>query len=107
MSGGILRTHVHVIDDQGQRHVFAPGIEVPDWAAAKITNPKAWAEAPEAPGTDGGGQSNSEPPRSGKGSGRDAWSMFAAERDVQVPEGASREEIIAACEAAGVVEPAE
>lgn len=41
-----LATFVHVTDDKGASHVFGPADEVPAWAASKITNPKAWAEAP-------------------------------------------------------------
>jgi hypothetical protein len=41
-----LATNVHVTDDKGVTHVFGPADEVPTWAQALITNPKAWAEAP-------------------------------------------------------------
>jgi hypothetical protein len=110
MAGGILRTHVHVIDDQGRPHVFAPGVEVPDWAAEKITNPKAWAEAPKTgaePGGNGGGRSGGEPPRSGRGSSREAWAAYSAQRGVEAPDSATREEIIAELEERGIIEPAE
>lgn len=38
---------VHVKDGQGVSHAFGPADEVPAWAVQLITNPKAWAEAPE------------------------------------------------------------
>lgn len=41
-----LRTHVHVTDDSGAVHVFGPADEVPEWAQALITNPKAWQDPP-------------------------------------------------------------
>ncbi|WP_405620222.1 hypothetical protein [Streptomyces sp. NBC_00076] len=41
-----LATNVHVTDADGVSHVFGPADEVPTWAQALITNPKAWAEAP-------------------------------------------------------------
>jgi hypothetical protein len=41
-----LTTHVHVTDAEGTAHVFGPADEVPDWAQALITNPKAWTEPP-------------------------------------------------------------
>jgi hypothetical protein len=41
-----LATNVHVTDDEGTAHVFGPADEVPEWAQVRITNPKAWAEAP-------------------------------------------------------------
>jgi len=40
-----LASHVHVTDSEGVPHVFGPADEVPTWAEALITNPKAWAEA--------------------------------------------------------------
>lgn len=99
-----LATYVHVTDEDGQSHVFGPSDEVPAWAAKRITNKKAWAEAPE---TDDGEPSNGEPPRSGRGSGRDAWAAYAAEHGAEAPEGASREEIIAELEERGVIARAE
>ncbi|GAA3018316.1 hypothetical protein Sfulv_55180 [Streptomyces fulvorobeus] len=41
-----LKTNVHVTDDNGAAHVFGPADEVPEWAQALITNPKAWLEPP-------------------------------------------------------------
>ena len=41
-----LATNVHVTDSAGVGHVFGPADEVPEWAQALITNPKAWAVPP-------------------------------------------------------------
>lgn len=41
-----LAAYVHVTDEEGRSHIFSPADEVPAWAASKITNPKAWVEAP-------------------------------------------------------------
>lgn len=41
-----LNGFVHVTDETGTAHVFGPADDVPEWAQALITNPKAWAEAP-------------------------------------------------------------
>ncbi|MFG1872147.1 hypothetical protein [Micromonospora arborensis] len=43
------------------------------------------------------------PPRTGAGSGVDAWSAYAATQGVEVEDGARRDDIIAACERAGVL----
>jgi hypothetical protein len=43
---GRLASYVHVRDADGVVHVFGPDDEVPEWAAALITNPVAWAEPP-------------------------------------------------------------
>lgn len=42
-----LASVVHLVDDEGMNHVFSPDDEVPAWAASMITNPKAWAVAPQ------------------------------------------------------------
>lgn len=44
------------------------------------------------------------PPRSGKGSGVEAWRSFANLAGVKVPADASRDDIIAACERARVID---
>ncbi|MGA5869257.1 hypothetical protein [Streptomyces cinereoruber] len=45
------------------------------------------------------------PPRSGRGSGIDAWRKYAEDNGVEYDTHASREEIIAAAEQAGLIEP--
>ncbi|HWU21556.1 MAG TPA: hypothetical protein VN088_08525 [Nocardioides sp.] len=42
------------------------------------------------------------PPRSGRGSGTEAWASYAASNGVAVEDGASRDDIIAALDEAGV-----
>lgn len=42
------------------------------------------------------------PPRHGKGSGKDAWAAYAAGLGCEVPEGATRDQVIEALAAAGV-----
>ena len=44
------------------------------------------------------------PPRTGRGSGLQAWADFAAELGVTYPTSASRDDIIAACQAANVID---
>lgn len=113
MSGyasGRLGSYVHVVDDDGHRHVFGPSSEVPEWAAKKITNKRAWATAPTFPavtGTDpdgdGSGQGGdavtgevpARPPTSGKGSGVDVWRAHAEARGIAILENASRDDIVA------------
>jgi hypothetical protein len=104
-SGARLAGNVYV---DGQ--AYGPNDVVPDDVAARITNPKAWegGKLPAvadgaAASTDGGGDVLA-PPRSGAGSAKGAWAAFAEANGVDVPEGASREDIIAACERAQVIE---
>lgn len=104
-----LAAHVHVRDLQGRNRVFGPGDGVPAWAVKQITNPKAWGEggveqssAAAAPTPTGTGAT--PPPRSGKGSGVEAWREFADRKGVGTDDEMSRDDVIAACEAAGVIE---
>jgi hypothetical protein len=111
-----LRTTVH-IDGQA----YGPG-EVPDEVAARISNPNVWdGEAPAVAGSQVPEQpmspvltgrqvaaattadsADGPPPRGGAGSGRDAWSAYAAASGVEVDEDATRDDIVAALDAAGV-----
>lgn len=59
----------------------------------------ALTPAPEPPPA----QDNEPPPRSGAGSGVEAWRAFATAKGVAYPAGAKREDIIAACENAKVI----
>ncbi|MFD0078229.1 hypothetical protein ACFVIY_38010 [Streptomyces sp. NPDC127166] len=110
-----LIAYVHV---DGQP--YGPGDDVPAEVAERI-GAHAWADddtdgelvgepGPETvgftdPRTDGSGGDVEAPPRSGRGSGIDAWRKFAEENGVEYDTHASREDIIAAAEQAGLVEP--
>lgn len=48
-----LASYVYVIDPDGANVALGPDDTIPDWALAQITNPKAWAEAPEPVEGDG------------------------------------------------------
>lgn len=114
-----LRTTVHVVDLEGRPRAFGPGEHLPDWAAKQITNPKVW-EGELPPHLNEAGEVQDrvappvqvppeaqppEPPRSGKGSGREAWVAYAAVHGVEVDEGASREDIVELLAGRGLIEP--
>ncbi|AQW55291.1 hypothetical protein ACIQPP_05580 [Streptomyces violaceusniger] len=85
---------------------YGPDSQVPADVAKRIGD-HAWtdgAEPAEAPADESGGSDVEAPPRSGRGSGIDAWRAFAQQHDVEFAADANREDIIAACEAAGIVE---
>lgn len=99
--GKQLVARTHALDEQGRAVWFDPGDTVPGWARKQLTNPKLWADdepAPAAPAE------VPVPPASGPGSRKDAWATFAEDRGVEVAEGASRDDIMAACQAAGVLD---
>lgn len=94
---------------------FAPGDVVPAEYADQIRNPAVWGEdeVPLEPGkprgwAKGGPAKDRDPevapvpPRSGAGSGKDAWAAYAEANDVLVPDGAGRDDIVALLEEAGV-----
>jgi hypothetical protein len=88
---------------------YGPDDEVPPKVAKRIgdhawTDTDSTIEAPTPTGA-GDGWGDEAPPRSGRGSGVEAWRAYAEQHDVEVAAEASREEIIAACEAAELVEP--
>lgn len=63
------------------------------------------AELGDDDGADGGGSgkgTDGPPPKGGPGSGAPAWREYAASKQVEVPADASREDVIAALDEAGV-----
>lgn len=108
-----LNTYVHVLDDAGERHVFGPGDTVPAWARKKITNPHVWDDGEGGSGggssaqkdtgqETGQGPAEGPPPMSGTGSGKESWAAYAAAHNIDVPDDAKRDDIVAALEAAKV-----
>ncbi|RPK74461.1 hypothetical protein [Streptomyces sp. ADI95-17] len=81
---------------------YGPGDDVPPEAARRI-GAHAWAGEDQDDGDQAPRLSNA-PPRSGRGSGVEAWRQYAEQHNVEVAADASREDIIAACEAAELVE---
>jgi hypothetical protein len=106
MAKKTLVAHTYAMKD-GKAVWFEPGDTVPDWAAGQLTNPKLYEDGGEkAAGPEEGGGAQA-PPRSGRGSGVEAWRAFAQGHGVGLDDGMSREDIIAACEQAGLVEQEE
>jgi len=96
-----LNTYVHTVDADGVAHVFGPGDDVPRWARDKIGDrPDVWED--DSP--DVGPTVPQEPPRAGRGSGRDEWARFAGAHGVAVGEDDSRDDVIDALIERGVVE---
>jgi len=101
--------HVHVTSRDGtQRAWLRPGDEVPSWASVDPALTESGAAAPSSPPAPApkGAAVAAVPARSGKGSGVEAWRAFAAANGVDTDSDMSRDDIIDACEQAGVV-PAE
>lgn len=105
--GGRLSTYVHVYDDRSESHVFGPDDEVPEWAARQMGAHVFEDGQHPFPDSDGDGEADrvagQEPARSGRGSSRDAWVAFAAEKGQPVSTDATRDQIIAEMVTAGVI----
>ncbi|MGW1587317.1 hypothetical protein [Streptomyces sp. NPDC002386] len=92
---------------------YGPGSDMSADTAERIGD-HAWESDADSgddgePGTVGyndprTGGGDGAPPRTGRGSGVDAWRKFAEDHSVEYDTHASREDIIAACESAGVIE---
>ncbi|MET9729236.1 hypothetical protein ABZZ79_00795 [Streptomyces sp. NPDC006458] len=99
-----LIAYVHV-----DGKAYGPDSEVPADVAKRIGD-HAWAdadstaEAPSPAGVGDSGMTKEAPPRSGRGSGVEAWRAYAEQHDLDVAADASREDIIAAAEGAGLIE---
>jgi len=97
-----LRTFVHIQDEEGRTHLFGPDSDIPQWAADKIDNPKAWSGQPDAqPGRSVetvNAELGGSPPRQGPGSGKDAWKTYADSLGIAYADDATRDDIIAAVE---------
>lgn len=95
-----LNTYVHATatgpDGVQLSGTFGPGDDLPDWAAAAITNPDVWdGDPPARPAEPAAADGPVEPPRSGKGSSVEAWRKYATDLGwfESIPEGASRDDI--------------
>lgn len=111
-----LTCFVYLADDNGEVHGFGPRSVVPDWARAKITNPHVWDSPSDpvephrvaGPATEvsradvGVPDQSSPPPQGGVGASRQKWVDYATSKGLVVRSDWKREDIIAACEKAGV-----
>lgn len=99
-----LAVNVLVVGEDGSPHALYAGDEVPAWAKDQVGDHCFDAdrddadEAPELESEEGSGI----PPKSGRGSGAKAWADYAQAHGLNVDEDASKDDIIAALEAAGV-----
>jgi hypothetical protein len=88
------------VHDDGVPVWYAPGDSVPAKHAKLVSN-QAVLEGGDGGGS--GGSTDSEiPPKGGAGSGKEAWADYAKANGVDVPDDATRDDIIAALDKAGV-----
>lgn len=113
-----LNCYVYVTGPDGGVHGFGPDSVLPDWAKEKITNPHVWeslqTETLVAVGRGGEGgtpeltaeTTDGPPPQGGAGASRQRWVDYAGPRlsklGIEIQADWKREDIIAACEKAGV-----
>jgi hypothetical protein len=94
-----LIAYVHIDGE-----TYGPDDKVPADVAARI-GAHAWQQdTDDSHLPDDDGATTSPPPRSGRGSGRDAWAAYASTNGVDVDEEQTREQIIAGLEERGVIE---
>lgn len=95
---------LHFANDSGEVTSVLPGDTIPSWA--KVTNPYVTGDdeptGMRLPNDAAVGGTDDPPAKAGKGSGKEAWADYAEAHGVSVSDDASRDEIIAACESAGV-----
>lgn len=93
--------------DTGGIEHFSASSDVPDWATGLITNPDAW-EGGAVPDTEPVDTDTDqqvpdadvqEPPRSGQGGSKAAWAKYARSLNVEFPDDATRDDIIASVDA--------
>jgi hypothetical protein len=110
----ILAMTVHVNDPEtGRTSVLNRGTDVQGRVLTLIDNPGVWVDPDEAAAARAEFEAThvheedetvAEPPRSGKGSGRDAWAEFAAAQGVQVQDEDTKDDIVRALAEAGVID---
>lgn len=71
---------------------YGPDSDLSDDLAARISNPKVWAEAP-ALQVDEPQEKVKEPPRGGPGSSADAWRTFMVAQGFEVPDDATAKDM--------------
>lgn len=98
--------HILLTGPKGDVFHLDEGDTVPDWAKDMLGDHVYQDVDSDADQVDGDGDGedtgDGPPPKSGKGSGKDAWRAYAAANDVEVEEGTSAKDVIAALESAGV-----
>lgn len=75
-----------------------PGMKVPDWAADQVGD-HLFADQDGAAAEPQQKQQDSQPPRAGRGSSIEAWAAYAEGKQIEVPEDATRDDIIALVDA--------
>jgi hypothetical protein len=83
---------IWVTGKDGEPFCITPDADIPNWAVDQLDS----RHFENASGADG------PPPKSGKGSGVQAWAEYAATNRVEVAEDATRDDVIAALDAAGI-----
>ncbi|TYP82068.1 hypothetical protein BD833_12052 [Blastococcus xanthinilyticus] len=108
-----LKENTVVVDESGAAKPLMAGEDVPRWAAKQVgehlledgkaaRSSRASRSSSGSSGTAGspdGAGGSEEPPRGGEGATEEAWRAYAEGLDIEVPDGASRDEIIALVDA--------
>lgn len=88
--------------ETGTVHIVAAGSPTPAWAEALIGNDELYDdEAADGPAP-ASQEPSAAPPKSGPGSGRDAWAAYAQASGHPAADGAGRDDIVSALQSAGI-----
>lgn len=94
MAGKLLANVALRHPQSGEVVILVEGDSPPQWAVKELGG-HVYEGAPAA-------DSSEVPPKGGAGSGKEAWAAYAASNDVEVDADATRDDIVAALDKAGV-----
>lgn len=95
LAGNTVLTH----PETGAPVSLLKGQEIPDWADGLVGDHLIEGNDDDASSSEATVTPDQKPPTSGKGSGLEAWQKYADDKGITYPEGANRDEVIAAVEA--------
>lgn len=86
----------------GDPTLLMAGSEVPEWASDQVGNHVLNTGESSESGGDVESDADEPPPKAGPGSSRSRWLSYADDHGVRMRDDAAKDDIIAACERAGV-----
>lgn len=98
LTAGVMLNH----PGTGARVFLPTGSDLPTWATGLVGGHVLTADSQTEAGPVAVVASGKPPRKSGPGSSAAAWRKYAADREVQVPDDADRDQVIVALDEAGI-----